>query len=173
MSQTVEAGTEVAFGQTKLALFKGDKQIKVGDSIFPYIDHFEQAGDLKGKTTIISVVPSVDTPVCEEQTHILGEHKQINQKVLKLTISRDLPMAQKRFAKLAKLTNISYWSDFKQADFGKKSGLLIKEKGLLTRAVIVVDQKGVVQYVQIVPRIDRLPDMEKAIKIANRLSNKI
>ena len=124
----------------------------------------------KGKVTIISVVPSLDTPTCEKQTHILSEENGGLDKTVNLvTVSRDLPFAQKRFAKNAKINNIIFLSDYRDAEFGKKTGLLIKENLLLARAVFVLDQKGIVRYLEIVSELAKLPDMDKAMDFARSL----
>ena len=124
----------------------------------------------KGKVTIISVVPSLDTPTCEKQTHILSEENGGLDKTVNLvTVSRDLPFAQKRFAKNAKINNIIFLSDYRNAEFGKKTGLLIKENFLLARAVFVLDQKGIVRYLEIVSELAKLPDMDKAMDFARSL----
>jgi len=125
------------------------------------------------KVLLISVVPSIDTPVCEKQTHILSEEgKDLPDSVERLTISRDLPFAQKRFAKESGLENITYLSDFKEASFGKATGLLLEDLGLLARGAIVVDKNGVVRYFQIVPELTHLPDMETAFKKAKEVAGK-
>ena len=124
----------------------------------------------KGKVTIMSVVPSLDTPTCEKQTHILSEENRGLDKTVNLvTVSRDLPFAQKRFALNAKINNIIFLSDYRDAEFGKKTGLLIKENFLLARAVFVLDQKGIVRYLEIVSELAKLPDMDKAMDFARSL----
>ena len=124
----------------------------------------------KGKVTIMSVVPSLDTPTCDKQTHILSEENKGLDKIANLiTVSRDLPFAQKRFAKNAKMKNITFLSDYRDAEFGKKTGLLIKENRLLARAVFVLDQNGIVRYLEIVSELAKLPDMDKAMDFARSL----
>ena len=124
----------------------------------------------KGKVTIMSVVPSLDTPTCDKQTHILSEeNKGLDKTANLLTVSRDLPFAQKRFAKNAKIKNLTFLSDYRDAEFGKKTGLLIKENRLLARAVFVLDQDGIVRYVEIVSELAKLPDMDKAMNFARSL----
>ena len=124
----------------------------------------------KGKITIMSVVPSLDTPTCDKQTHILSEENKGLDKIANLvTVSRDLPFAQKRFAKNAKMKNITFLSDYRDAEFGKKTGLLIKENRLLARAVFVLDQNGIVRYLEIVSELAKLPDMDKAMDFARSL----
>jgi thiol peroxidase len=123
-----------------------------------------------GKVKLVSVVPSIDTRVCEEQTHILSETASLDPKIVRITVSRDLPMAQKRFAQEANLTNVTYLSDYRAGAFGKASGLLMEESGLLARAVMVVDGDGKVRYLQVVPDITQLPDMDRAIAEANKIA---
>ncbi len=125
---------------------------------------------LTGKVTLLSVVPSLDTPTCEEQTHILSEKNEgLDQTARLITISRDLPFAQKRFAKNAKIENILFLSDYRDAAFGHASGLLIEENRLLARAVLVLDRKGTIRYLEIVPDLAQLPDMKKAFDFAKSL----
>ena len=127
---------------------------------------------LKGKITILSVVPSLDTPTCEEQTHILSEKNDgLDQTVRLVTLSRDLPFAQKRFAKGAKINNILFLSDYRDAGFGHASGLLIEESRLLARAVMVLDRKGVIRYLEIVEELSKRPDMNKVFEFAKSLES--
>jgi thiol peroxidase len=124
----------------------------------------------KGKVTLLSVVPSLDTPTCDKQTHILSEENKGLDKIANLiTISRDLPFAQKRFATKTKMKNITFLSDYRDAEFGKSTGLLIKENRLLARAIIILDSKGIVRYLEIVPELSKLPNMEKAMAFARSL----
>ena len=127
-------------------------------------------GVLKGSVLILSIVPSIDTKVCEQQTHYLGEQgDSLPASIKRLTISRDTPFAQMRFAKEAKLEDILYLSDYKEGSFGKSVGLLLDGPMLLARSVIVVDKKGIVRYIQVVPEITNLPDMDKAFAKATEL----
>ncbi len=121
----------------------------------------------RGSVLLISIVPSIDTRVCEAQTHYLGEQGNVLPKgVRRITVSRDTPFAQKRFAKEAKLTNIEYLSDYKQGDFGRSTGLLTEGSMLLARSVVLVDKRGIVRYIQVVPEMSHLPDMDKAFEKA-------
>lgn len=116
-----------------------------------------------GKVLFLSLVPSLDTKVCEAQTHYLAEEgDRISPDIRRITISRDTPFAQKRFVESAKLTDIQYLSDYKEGIFGRSLGLLMDGPRLLARSVIVVDKQGVVRYIQVVPEITNLPDMERA-----------
>ncbi len=168
---SVAPGSSVKRGGTPMKLAKGkielDKPMPSAELTDANWGAYSFRGD--GKVRIVSFVPSVDTKVCEEQTHELGEATNVNPKIERVTVSRDLPAAQKRFAEEAKLKNITYLSDFKTGGFGKASGLLIEDAGLLARGVAVVDGEGKVRYLQIVPELGSLPDMAKAISVANEL----
>jgi len=130
--------------------------------------------EIRGRVAVVSIVPSLDTRVCEEQTHYLGEEgDRLPDTVLRITVSRDTPFAQKRFAEEAKLTDIRYLSDHREGLFGMATGLLIEETRLLARGVLVVDREGTVRYMQIVSQLGELPDMEKAFDIAIDLAGQI
>ena len=124
----------------------------------------------RGSVLFLSIVVSVDTPVCEEQTHYLAGEGKLPKEIKRITISRDTPFAQKRFAEESKLTEISYLSDYKEGDFGRATGILIDKMMLLARSVILVDKKGIVRYIQVVPEITHFPDMDRAFQKAIELS---
>lgn len=127
--------------------------------------------DTKGKVRIISVVPSLDTAVCEQQTHYLSEKNQgLDQSVDLITVSVDTPFAQSRFAKKAKIDNVTFLSDFRGGAFGKAYGLLVKDPHLLARTVMVVDKNNVVRYLQVTPELAQMPDMEAAFQAARSLA---
>lgn len=127
--------------------------------------------DTKGKVRIVSIVPSVDTKVCEQQTHYLSEKNAgLDQAVQLITVSVDTPFAQKRFAEEAKISNITFLSDYRDAEFGRAYGLLVPDMHVLARSVMVVDRDNVVRYLQIVPELGNLPDMEAAFQIARQIS---
>ncbi|MEO1925188.1 MAG: thiol peroxidase [Gammaproteobacteria bacterium] len=124
----------------------------------------------RGKVRIISVVPSLDTPTCDVQTHELSEENDgLDKKVELITVSMDLPFAQSRFAKEAKINNVTFLSDYKGREFGYNNGLLIEPLALLARAVIVTDKDNIVRYLQIVPELTALPDMQAAMNAAREL----
>jgi len=123
-----------------------------------------------GKTCIIASVPSLDTSVCDMETRRFNEKAgQLGSDVVVLTISMDLPFAQKRWCGAAGVKNVVTLSDHRDASFGKTYGVLIKDLRLLARAVFVVDNKGVVRYVQIVPEIATEPDYDAALKAVKEL----
>jgi len=123
-----------------------------------------------GKVRIISVVPSLDTPTCDQQTHELSEENGgLDEQVELITVSMDLPFAQSRFAKEAKISNVTFLSDYKDREFGNNNGLIIEPLGLLARAVIVTDRENIVRYLQVVPEVTALPDMQAAMQAARNL----
>jgi len=126
---------------------------------------------MSGEVLLLSVVPSLDTQVCERQTHLLGEAgDELPPGVRRITVSRDLPFAQKRFADETGFKNILFLSDYQKADFGRATGLLVDQIYLLARAVIVVDRRGTVRYIQVVPELSHLPDMATAFAKAAELA---
>ena len=124
----------------------------------------------KGAVLIISLVPSIDTKVCEAQTHYLGEQgTRLPSGIERITISRDTPFAQKRFAEEAGLSNIRFLSDYRDGAFGRATGLLLDDSLLLARAIIITDRQGIVRYIQVVPELSHLPDLEAAFLKAELL----
>jgi thiol peroxidase len=95
--------------------------------------------------------------------------RKLAEQVEMITISMDLPFAQQRFAKEAKIKNITFYSDYKSGQFGKNNGLMIDPLRLLARAVIVTDKNNIVRYIQIVPEVTELPDMAAAMSAAKAL----
>ncbi|MBI5744537.1 MAG: thiol peroxidase [Elusimicrobia bacterium] len=117
-----------------------------------------------GKLAVISVVPSLDTPVCDLQTRRFNkEAEALGPDIGVLTISMDLPFAQKRWCGAAGVKAVRTFSDYQKADFGKAWGVLIKDLRLLARAVFIVDKDGVVKYAQIVPEVTKEPNYDEAL----------
>jgi thiol peroxidase len=126
-----------------------------------------------GKVRIISIVPSIDTAVCEQQTHYLSEKNNgLDRMVQLVTVSVDTPFAQGRFAREAKIGNVTFLSDFRGVDFGRTYGLLVKDPHFLARAVMVVDKQNVIRYLQITPELAQLPDLDAAFRFARSLIEK-
>ena len=152
-------------------------EIKVGDAApdFEVVDgEFKPVSrsDLSGRVLLISTVPSLDTEVCQLQT------KRFNQEAAKLpegvevlTVSMDLPFAQARFCSSEKIEGLRTLSDHVSRSLGMNWGLLIKELGLLTRAVAVVDQDGRLAHLEVVPEITNHPDYDAALGAVRKLVN--
>ncbi len=179
---TVADGSVIA-GEGQKVLFKGaplalsGTGIKVGDSLrevqltqmdLSPIGITDTKG--KGKVRIISVVPSLDTPVCEQQTHYLSEKNKGLDKMIELvTVSVDTPFAQKRFSQEAHIANVTFLSDYRNAEFGKTYGLFLNGPHILARTVMVVDAHNIVRYLQVTPELTQLPDLDKAFAVAKSL----
>lgn len=149
------------------------RDIRVGDIApnFTAIDKDMQAvrfDSLKGGVVIISAVPSLDTPVCELQTKRFNE-EAAKLKVKLVTISMDLPFAQRRFCDSFKIENVIMLSDYKDREFGLRYGVYIDELGLLARSVFIVDFEGRLAYKQIVKEIGEQPDYDAVLSEAGNL----
>ncbi len=120
--------------------------------------------DFKGKTLLISVVPSLDTPVCDLQTKRFNEEaSKLPADVAVVTISVDLPFAQKRWCGASSAAKIQTLSDHRETSFGKAYGAVIKELRLLTRAIFIIDADQTVRYVEYVSEVTQHPDYDKAL----------
>jgi len=123
-----------------------------------------------GKVAVISAVPSLDTPVCDLETRRFNkEAEALGPDVGVLTISMDLPFAQKRWCGAAGVKNVRTFSDYQKAEFGKTWGVLIKDLRLLARAVFIVDKDGIVKYAQIVPEVASEPNYEEILNALRAL----
>ncbi len=135
-------------------------QFKVVDKNFAPVT----LADFQGQTVLISVVPSLDTGVCSIQTKRFNEEAaKLPENITILTISNDLPFAQKRFCDAEKVDNIKVLSDSVWRDFGTSYGLLIKDMGLLTRAIFVINNQGKIVYKELVANISQHPNYDKAL----------
>ncbi|MCX7571572.1 thiol peroxidase [Tumebacillus sp. DT12] len=122
--------------------------------------------DSKGSVRIISVVPSVDTGVCDAQTRRFNEEAANLGDVKILTVSVDLPFAQGRYCGAAGIENVQTLSDHRDLSFGHAYGVVIKELRLLARATFVIDKNDKLVHVEYVPEVTTHPDYEAAIAAA-------
>ena len=168
----IENDTKVTFAGNPVTLI--GEEIKVGQ-IAP--DFNVLGGDLsevklsdyKGKKIIIAVYPSIDTGVCQAQNRQFNTAMDKMENTVVLSISCDLPFAQQRFCSAEGLDQVVTLSDHRDVDFGTKYGFLIKELRLLTRGTVIIDQDGVVQFVEFVPEITNEPDYKMALDVVNKL----
>lgn len=124
----------------------------------------------QGKVRIISSVPSLDTSVCDAMTRRFNkEAGKLGQDVVVLTVSMDLPFAQKRWCAAAGIENVLTLSDHRDAAFGKNFGLLVKELRILARAVFVIDMQGIIRYKELVNELTDEPDYQSAVLAAKNL----
>lgn len=124
----------------------------------------------KGKICIISSVPSLDTPVCDMQTRRFNsEAGNLGEDVAILTVSMDLPFAQKRWCGAAGVDKVATLSDHRDAAFGEAYGVLIKELRLLARAIFVLDREGTLRYQQLVKEVSEEPDYDDVLEAVKKL----
>lgn len=127
-------------------------------------------GNNGGKVRILNVVPSLDTSTCDAQTHELAETNEgLDLHVEMVTISMDLPFAQRRYTTSGEFKKVTFLSDYRGQHFGKGTGLLQKQSQLLARAVLVVDKDNVIRHMQVMPDMSFLPDMQAAFRVAKGL----
>jgi thiol peroxidase len=125
---------------------------------------------LKGKKVILSVVPSLDTGICDLQTKRFNkEAENLGKDVVIITISMDLPFAQKRWCGATGSKNVTTLSDHRDGKFGESYGMLIKGLRLLARSIFVVDAKGVLRYKQIVSEITTEPNYEEVLQTVKKI----
>ena len=124
----------------------------------------------KGKTLLISAVPSLDTPVCDAQTRRFNQEAAQLPGVDILTISMDLPFAQKRWCGAAGIDQVKTASDHRDGSFGRAYGTLIKELRLLARSIFLVDGSGIVRYVEYVPEVTAHPNYDAAVAAAKSIA---
>jgi len=151
------------------------KEVGLADFSHPEI---KSAGGIpltagKGKIKVITSFPSLDTPICDLQIKEFNERALgLGSEVIILGISKDLPFAQKRFCQANNIKNLKVLSDYKFSSFGINYGLLIKELGLLARAVVILDKNNLLRYVQIVAELSTPPDYEDALKNLDQILKK-
>jgi thiol peroxidase len=164
-----------------LITFKGNpmtlvgQPVKAGDAApdFRVVDTALQPVTLAssaGKVRLITVVPSLDTPVCDTMTRTFNQDAaNLSDQVAVYTISLDLPFAQKRWCGNAGIDRVQTLSDYQERSFALNYGLLIKELKLLARVVLVIDAVGKVSYLQIVPEVTAEPDYAAALAAVKKL----
>jgi len=159
----------ITFKGTPMTLL--GEELKAGMPAPEFLIHYFEGGlksitlaDLKGKPSIVSVVPSLDTGVCQLQTkRFNSELSDMGDKINALTVSRDLPFAMNRFCGAEGIKSMKVGSDYQTGNFGLSYGLMIDELKLLARAVYVLDSNGKVVYGQIVPEVAQEPDYAPAL----------
>ncbi|HLV00187.1 MAG TPA: thiol peroxidase [Acidobacteriota bacterium] len=169
---TIERAAAVTFRGTPLTLL--GPRLNVGDRApdFEAIDTSMESvrlADTNGTVRIFSVVPSLDTPVCDSQTRRFNKEAAQLGDVRIYTISMDLPFAQSRWCSAAGIDHIVMLSDHRSGSFGINYGTLIKELRLNSRAIFVVDKDDTVRYVEYVPEVGDHPNYEAALQAAREL----
>ena len=133
--------------------------------------HHITKADLLGKPVIISVVPSLDTPVCQVQTKTFNQKlAALGDSITAVTVSLDLPFAMNRFCGVEDIKSMKNGSDYMDRSFGTHWGVLIDELKILARAVFVLDAQGTVQYAQVVKEVAEEPDYDAALAALQKLA---
>ena len=151
-------------------------ELRIGDKApeFSVLDQeLKEFGlkDFAGKIKLISVTPSLDTPVCDMQARRFNEEvSKLKDDVVVLNISMDLPFAISRFCSTAGIDKIKVLSDHREASFGTAYGVLVKELRLLARSILVLDKNDVLKYREIVPELTNPPDFNCPLDMAKKLS---
>ncbi len=168
--------------RTNVATLKGNPltligpELKAGDQAPDFEINKDLIGtaslsDYKGKIKLISVVPSLDTGVCDAQTRRFNEEaSKLGDNVVILTISVYLPFAQSRWCGAAGVDRVVTLSDYKNVSFGQSYGVLIKELRLLMRSIFVVDQNDKIQYVEYLKEMTSQVDFDKALEAVKKLN---
>lgn len=125
--------------------------------------------DFDGKIRVIAAYPSIDTGVCQAQNRRFNAEASGLTNTVILSVSCDLPFAQKRFCAAEGLENVITLSDHRNVEFGTRYGFLIEDLRLLSRGTVVIDAKGIVQYVEYLPDVSMEPDYEAALRVVHRL----
>jgi thioredoxin-dependent peroxiredoxin len=168
--------------RTGLITMKGNpltivgQELKVGETApdFEVLDNDLSPvtlGSFRGRICVISSVPSLDTPVCDMETRRFNEEAgHLGEDIQILTISMDLPFAQKRWCGASGVDKVITLSDHRKASFGTDYGVLIKELRLLARVVFVIDREGVIRYIQIVKEQTEEPDYDAVLEAIHTLT---
>ena len=127
--------------------------------------------DFAGKIKVISVTPSLDTPVCDLQARRFNtEAAKLPADVVVINISMDLPFAISRFCSSAGIDKVKAFSDHKEASFGNAYGVLIRELRLLARSVFIIDRGEVIRYIEIVPEVSDHPAYDRALEELKKIA---
>ena len=147
-------------------------EVHVGDTAPPFTltasdGSSKSLDDFAGKVKLLSVVPSIDTSVCANETRKFNEKAaNLGDDVVVLTVSMDTPMAFKRWCAAEGIDKVVCMSDFKDHSFGMAYGVRMKEKGLLARQVMILDRDNKVIYKQLVKEVADEPDYDEVIAAA-------
>ena len=156
----------VTFAGNPIALL--GKEVKVGDKApaFTLLDNGlgeKTLADYAGKVKVISVVPSLDTGVCDAQTRWFNQNvSKLGDNVVVLTVSVDLPFAQKRWCGAAGIDQVETLSDHRDLSFGENYGFILEGLRLLSRGIVIIDKDDVVRYVEYVPEVTSAVNFEAA-----------
>ncbi len=133
-----------------------------------------KSSDFAGKTILLNIFPSIDTPVCANSVRRFNMEASSFSETIVLCISADLPFSHERFCEVENLNDVIPLSVFRFPDFGMNYGVTIKNgplAGLLSRAIVIIDKTGKIAYTEQVPEIAKEPNYEKALKALSSLTS--
>ena len=158
---------DTAFALAGSPLSVGDKapEVTLKDG---FVSTFDLLGATAGKVRLVSVVPSIDTGICDAQTRRFNEEAAgFGDDVVVVTVSADLPMAQSRWCGAAGVDRVKMLSDHMGLDFGNAYGTAVPALGLDQRAIFVIDADDTIRYAEYVPEIAQHPDYDAALQALN------
>lgn len=167
--RTVTLRNDTHFSLSGAPVSVGDKakNVTLADGL---TSSFNLLGDTAGKVRLVSVVPSIDTGICDAQTRRMNEEAgSLGENAVVLTVSADLPMAQARWCGAADVENVKMLSDYKDMAFGEAYGTHISDLRLDQRAIFIIDGEDTVRYVEYVPEIAQHPDYDAALSALKEL----
>ena len=175
---TLKADNDLKITMGKVPITIVGKELKVGDKIkeVPLVVNtkLEEKNIFEDKNIkVVYTAPSLDTKVCSLQTKQLNEAAKTHANVKFYSVTVDTPFAQERFCTANEINGLKAVSDFKYHQFGIQNGFFIKEKGLLTRALMILDENNTVKYIEYVPEEGKEANIDKALKfLENNLMKK-
>jgi thiol peroxidase len=169
----MERKGKITFLGNPLTLIGTEKKIGEKADNFTVLDKELKEISLKdftGKIKLISVTPSLDTPVCDIQARRFNqEAAKLPDDVVIMNISMDLPFAISKFCTTAGIDKVKAFSDHRDASFGNAYGVLIKELRLLARSIFIIDRDDTIRYIELVPELSQHPDYDKALAELRKL----
>ncbi len=169
-NRTVTLGGEKTLSVSGTPVSVGDKatDVALANSL---VTKFNLLADSAGKVRLVSVVPSIDTGICDAQTRRMNEEAgKLGDGVAILTVSVDLPMAQERWCGAADVDKVQMLSDYYDMAFGNAYGTHVDELRIEQRAIFIIDADDVVRYVEYVPEIAQHPDYDAALAALNEIA---
>lgn len=163
----------VTFNQEPVTLLGPEIQVGQRAPAFKLLDSNMKEVTLsesRGKTRVLSVVYSLETPVCNLQAQTFEEQAVKHPGVVIYSVSMDLPFTQARYREERKIKKLIFLSDYREASFGMAYGLLIKEMRLLARAIFIIDSSDFVRYVEYVKEVTSAPDYDQALAALEKVA---
>jgi len=173
-----QTGPEIPVARGGRALTLEGRSLKVGDTapdatlLDPGYKEFKLSS-LRGKVVLLSVIPGLNTPVCDQSTRFFERAAgQMGDDVAIVTISMEDPFEQDRYVRVNEIRRHRLLSDHRDKEFAQAYGLYVKETGYLARSVLVIDKAGVIRYIETQREMNRIPDFDAAIETVRQLQGR-